>query len=347
MGLFDVFKKKDCEICGKEVGIFGYKKLEDGEICKDCVKLLSPWFDDRRHSTVEQIKAQLAYREENRRQLDAFRPTISIGSLYEIKVELVDGVPTRFVVTRDNYLEENADLIRFDQVRSFEIDIREDRDEQQYRNSEGNMVSYNPPRYEYSYDFYCKLLVDSPYFDDIRVRFNSSTLNLETVMRKSSSGIGQFLMTNDFDPMLYPEYREYKAMCEQLEQIFNAGMQGKPLPENAPAEPVVQPKAQPVPTAVVVASVAQTWRCASCGSENEGKFCQNCGAGKPAPKAAAGWTCFCGTVNTGKFCSDCGTQQFTPDEIECSECSWTVEEPGQIPQFCPNCGKQFNNDDIA
>ena len=44
MGLFDVFKKKDCEICGKEVGMFGYKKLKDGEICKDCVKLLSPWF---------------------------------------------------------------------------------------------------------------------------------------------------------------------------------------------------------------------------------------------------------------------------------------------------------------
>ena len=59
MGLFDVFKKKDCEICGKEVGMFGYKKLEDGEICKDCVKLLSPWFDDRRHSTVAQIKQQL------------------------------------------------------------------------------------------------------------------------------------------------------------------------------------------------------------------------------------------------------------------------------------------------
>ena len=33
MGLFDAFKKKDCEICGKEVGLFGYKKLEDGGIC--------------------------------------------------------------------------------------------------------------------------------------------------------------------------------------------------------------------------------------------------------------------------------------------------------------------------
>ena len=52
MGLFDRFKKQDCEICGKEVGMFGYKKLEDGEICKECVKLLSPWFEDRRHAMV-------------------------------------------------------------------------------------------------------------------------------------------------------------------------------------------------------------------------------------------------------------------------------------------------------
>ena len=79
MGLFDAFKKKDCEICGKEVGMFGYKKLEDGEICKDCVKLLSPWFDDRRHSTVEQIKTQLALREANRGLLQGFYPSRTIG----------------------------------------------------------------------------------------------------------------------------------------------------------------------------------------------------------------------------------------------------------------------------
>ena len=68
MGLFDRFKKQDCEICGKEVGMFGYKKLKDGEICKDCVKLLSPWFEDRKESTVAQIKAQIAYRERNAKE---------------------------------------------------------------------------------------------------------------------------------------------------------------------------------------------------------------------------------------------------------------------------------------
>ena len=66
MGLFGkLFEKKECDICGGEIGLLGNRKLEDGNLCKDCAKKLSYWFDDRRHSTVEEIRAQLAYREEN------------------------------------------------------------------------------------------------------------------------------------------------------------------------------------------------------------------------------------------------------------------------------------------
>ena len=93
---------------------------------------------------------------------------------------------------------------------------------------------------------------------------------------------------------------------------------------------------------------AATWKCDACGSENTGKFCQGCGAAKPAPApaVASGWKCFCGTTNTGRFCNECGTTRFEPRQIWCSECSWTIEEEGQVPKFCPNCGKKFNNDDI-
>ena len=58
MGLFD---KKYCDICGEKIGLLGNRKLEDGNLCKDCAKQLSPWFSDRRRSTVEDIKRQLAY----------------------------------------------------------------------------------------------------------------------------------------------------------------------------------------------------------------------------------------------------------------------------------------------
>ncbi|MCI6243546.1 MAG: SPFH domain-containing protein [Lachnospiraceae bacterium] len=49
---------------------------------------------------------------------------------------------------------------------------------------------------------------------------------------------------------------------------------------------------------------AGSWRC-SCGQENSGKFCSNCG--KPAPQAE--WRCSCGQVNMGNFCSNCGKKR--------------------------------------
>ena len=277
MGLFDVFKKKDCEICGKEVGMFGYKKLEDGEICRDCVKLLSPWFDDRRHSTVAQIKQQLAYREENRAALNAFRPTVAYGERYTLRAELVNGVPTRFVVERtDSYKEENADIINFRDVISFNIDVRESRRELMYRNSKGDEVSYNPPRYEYSYDFYAEIHVNHPYFDEITFKLNRDSVDLETVERRPG-----FIGTRTgFDPTLYPEYRQRRGECDELEELFRAGMQGMALKGFAPAvQPVVQSAPAPQPAPEPAPAPTGPKFCPNCGAPADGgKFCQSCGS---------------------------------------------------------------------
>ena len=271
MGLFDVFKKKDCEICGKEVGMFGYKKLEDGEICKDCVKLLSPWFDDRRHSTVAQIKAQLAYREENKAALAGFRPAVAFGEQYTLRAELVNGVPTRFVVERtDSYLEENADIINFKDVTSFNIDVQESDRELKTENSNGEEVSYNPPRYEYSYDFCVEIYVNHPYFDDIRFQLNRNSVDLETVARRP----GTVGIRAVFDPMLYPEYRQYRKECDELEELFRAGMQGMPLNGYAPAVP-----AEPTPQSEPAPAPSGPKFCPNCGAPADGgKFCQSCGS---------------------------------------------------------------------
>ena len=277
MGLFDAFKKKDCEICGKEVGLFGYKKLEDGEICKDCVKLLSPWFDDRRHSTVAQIKQQLTYREENRAALNTFRPTVAFGERYTLRAELVNGVPTRFVVERtDSYKEENADIISFRDVTSFNIDVQESKQELMARNSKGEEVSYNPPRYEYSYDFYAEIHVNHPYFDEISFQLNRDSVELETVERRPSFGT----VRTGFDPTLYPEYRQYRGECDELEELFQAGMQGMALKGFAPAaQPIIQatPVQQPAPEPAPVPSGPKF--CPNCGAPADGgKFCQSCGS---------------------------------------------------------------------
>ena len=84
MGLFD---KKYCDICGEKIGLLGNRKLEDGNLCKACAKNLSPWFSDRRRSTVEEIKEQLAYREENKEKVAAFHITRTLGTSTKVLLD--------------------------------------------------------------------------------------------------------------------------------------------------------------------------------------------------------------------------------------------------------------------
>ena len=79
-------------------------------------------------------------------------------------------------------------------------------------------------------------------------------------------------------------------------------------------------------TAGTANMAAATWTC-SCGTENTGKFCAECG--KPMPTA---WTCSCGTENTGKFCTECGK----PAPAAPWTCSCGAVNTGK---FCAECGK--------
>ena len=245
MGLFDVFKKKDCEICGKEVGMLGYKKLKDGEICKDCVKLLSPWFEDRRESTVAEIKEQLAYRERNAKDLENFSVSRTIGESGKIHIEEVNDVPTRFFVTRYNEtIDSNPDIISFRDVISSVTDIHVRDEEMKQKDSEGKMVSYNPPRFKHHYDFRIKMEIrNNPYFDHISFTVNRSVVTIETV--GGMGGIGGAAMTgflrgaglnanttmgiqNDSykNSQERRRYEEYRMMCEKIQQAVEDGKRG-------------------------------------------------------------------------------------------------------------------------
>ena len=277
MGFFKkLFEKKECSICGGEIGLLGNRKLEDGNMCKDCAAKLSPWFSDRRNSTVQEINEQLRYREQNQAELGGFHPTESIGEYYKVFIEENAGIPVRFVVTRaNNYVEENADIISFKDVSSCMIDIREHKTELKHRNDENEMVSYNPPRYRYQYDFYVELTVaNNPYFDDIKFKLNrdSVDIEMEEFGRKARSGIGQFLLNMvEFDPENYPEYREYKRMCDELEKVFECGRNGMSAAESVRVP--VQPAAVNEPAAVTGPKY-----CPECGAPTTGgKFCEHCG----------------------------------------------------------------------
>ena len=208
MGLFD---KKYCDICGEKIGLLGNRKLENGNLCKNCAQKLSPWFSDRRNSTVEEIKEQLAYREANKERVTVFHMTRTLGT--DTKVLLDEDAGTFMVTRARNLVEANPDVLDFADVTGCNLDIDESRSEIKREDKDGKKVSYNPPRYEYSYDFYITIFVNNPYFDEMRFKINSSSVDITpSAMRPG--------MTVVCNPESNVEYRNYKKLGEEIRQVL-------------------------------------------------------------------------------------------------------------------------------
>ena len=179
MGLFD---RKICHICGSKIGLFGNRKLQDGNLCKDCAAKLSPWFSDRRSSTVDEIRAQLEYREKNQQLVNAFNITRIMGG-EEGRVLLDEGASMFMVSTGSSAKAGNPDVLKYSQITGCEVVIDEEEDEimREVKDSEGKTteISYNPPRFLYSYDFDVIIYVNTPYFNEMRFQLNSDTVEIE------------------------------------------------------------------------------------------------------------------------------------------------------------------------
>ena len=62
----------------------------------------------------------------------------------------------------------------------------------------------------------------------------------------------------------------------------------------------------------------------------------------------AGWTCSCGSVNQGKFCTNCGAKKPAGAPLyRCDKCGFTPADPANPPKFCPQCGDPFTDADIT
>lgn len=293
MGLFD---KKFCNICGEKIGLLGNRKLENGNLCKDCAKKLSPWFSDRRRSTVEDIKEQLAYREENRGRAAQFRITRTYGESWKV---LIDEAHRWFTVTRARDLAEaNPDILDFDAITGCRVDIDEDKREQMREDSDGKEVSYVPPRYEYSYDFDVIISVRHPYFDEMRFRLNDSSVYYEPAAMQQRPMMGQMgqmqrpipgrpqpmqrpmmgqpmgmnRMANDVNPENCMEYRKYREMGDEIRAALQQAME---IARGGGETPT------PVQETPAPMAAAGPWTCPACGGQNNGKFCEYCGAPRP------------------------------------------------------------------
>lgn len=172
MGLFD---KKFCDVCGEKIGMLGNRKLEDGNLCKDCAKKLSPWFDDRRHSTLEEIKSQLQMREENRSLVSSFHPGRVIRSdRYNL---YIDERQQLFAASVNLDREDNPDIISLSQITGCNLDVNEMRTEEYRTDRDGERESYNPPRYSYSYDYYFYIYLNHPYINEMKLKLNSMDIS--------------------------------------------------------------------------------------------------------------------------------------------------------------------------
>lgn len=212
MGLFD---KKYCDICGEKIGLLGNRKLEDGNICKDCAGKLSPWFNDRRHSDLASIKQQLEDREANREDVANFNVTLELGE--DMKV-LVDEDQGWFMVTDEDESDlddANPDVISFDEVVECNLNIDEEECELYYEDEDGDECSYSPRRFEYTYRFNMTITLDHPYLDEITFQLNEIPLTIEYSDRS-------FFGTGEFDPERDSEYRHYLDLADEIMDVLTS-----------------------------------------------------------------------------------------------------------------------------
>ncbi len=281
MGLFD---KKYCDICGAKIGLLGNRKLEDGNLCKDCAAKLSPFFSERRDSTVARIREQLAWRERNKALVAEFRCDRAFGE-GGTRLRLDDSA-RRFAVCTSRDLESgNPDILSLDDVTSAEVKINEHHSRIEHRDESGKMVPDDPPRTRWSFDFSVKIHVDNPWFDHISVLMNRSSLIVEEPeadkpkqsddLQKSVRSIREFLEgAKPFDPREDEEYLRFAAMAEEAAAALKPREDVAPLKqENTPLKPDETPLNPPAE------EVFRPKFCPNCGHKLDAphKFCPNCG----------------------------------------------------------------------
>lgn len=216
MGLFS---KKMCDICGGNMGIVTDNKCSDGKFCHTCAGQLSPWFKGARQATLDQIKEQMADREANKSEVEAFNITRTVGK--DMKV-LLDEDARKFMVTRaSDWRNANPDVLGFSDVTGVNVLIEEEAEEIQVKDKDGNMVSANPPHYKYEYKFSVDIDVNHKYFNEIKFELGSVEIEAKRQGTLSPAGPGSKRgLETKLDPQTNFEYQKLQKDGEEIKSVL-------------------------------------------------------------------------------------------------------------------------------
>ena len=229
MGLF---KKESCVLCGEKVGLLD-KKCYDGKVCKNCTKKLSVWFDDYKGADKGILEGQLDIRKMNAEQAQYMNFNKIFG---EYGVILIDEEEKKFVAfpststklfgnqrsvkSIDDVIDLGPDIIDFDMVKDFEIDITETSREEKYT-KDGQQISFDPPHITYMETFTLRMKIDHPYIRHIYIQLNDGAVQIKNLGRRQWTDPGRKLAAHLLNlPGLVKENQEAVFDNESLLHVF-------------------------------------------------------------------------------------------------------------------------------
>ncbi|MBQ7565504.1 MAG: DUF4428 domain-containing protein [Oscillospiraceae bacterium] len=229
MGLFH---KEPCCLCGGKTGLLD-KKCMDGKVCKECRSKTSPWFDDWKNASKLTLETQIAMRTADLALAKMGNYNKVFG---EFGVILIDEQKRKFIAFPDtskglfgsqrkvkslnDVIDLGPDVIDFDAVQDFEIDITETSREEK-RTENGQQVSYIPPRFVYMETFTLRLKQDHTFFKSMSIQLNDGAVQIHNEGRRVWTDPGRKLAANLLGlPGLVKEEQEAVFDNESLLHAF-------------------------------------------------------------------------------------------------------------------------------